>query len=339
MLTVDLKEGGKHMVKKARQSFTFISLLFFVVLFGCSTIPMEEGSQGASEITVEYHLSGEGLSDGLGVKLSWDIIENAMRYRVLFTSGTTTVFDTVYCAFETDTVSGDTVYNNFYDDENENVLGTYKVYFSTSSSGTIVDTVGTVESSNKNGNTSLVSYDCNGRFAMYWDANDLTIIGRGDSSLHTLAEIYLYDPCDTATRIDTINIIIDTTIVSIDTTVTPPETTFAYDSTIFADSVTAYLAINSGASPPFSGSQQSGLVNAGSDSSFNDLILARDGGEYTGTAILAANDILWMQSADGRYCKIEVDSMYISPVTSDLDTAIIYFKWRYQPIPKFRLVN
>jgi len=335
------------MVKKARQSFTFISLLFFVVFFGCSTIPMEEGSQGTSEITVEYHLSGEGLSDGLGVKLSWDIIENVMRYRVLFTSGTTTVFDTVYSAFEIDTISGDTVYNNFYDDENENVLGTYKVYFSTSSSGAVADTLGTVESSNKNGNTCLVSYDCNGGFAMYWDANDLTIIGRGDSSLHTLAEIYLYDPCDTATRIDTTFYSVDTTIVSIDTTidttVVPPDTTidttYAYNTTVVIDSATAYLIINSGSFPPFSGSQQSGILNAGSDSSFDEMVLARDGADYTGSALLSANDILWMQSADGRYCKIEVDSMYISPVTSDLDTAIIYFKWRYQPIPNFRLVN
>jgi len=195
VLTGYLKEGGKHMVKKARQYFTFISLLFFVALFGCSTIPMEEGSQGIGEITIEYHLSGEGTTDGLGVKLSWDVIEDAMRYRVLFTSGGATVFDTVYPAFEIDSVSGDSVYNNFFDDENENTLGTYKVYFSTSSSGAVADTVGTVESSNKNGNASLVSYDCNGRFAMYWDAVDLTAIGRGDSSLHTLAEIYLYDPC------------------------------------------------------------------------------------------------------------------------------------------------
>lgn len=344
------------MIKKARTMYVLIFIISISasIFIGCSTIPLEEGQRHEGEVEMTYNLTAEGTSaDGLGIRMAWDQIDEARVYRILFEVNGTNVVDSQFPAFNVDSV-GDTTYNNFFTHENINQLGDYSVHYSASSSGGSWVEIGSFTSITKSGDSKLVSFDCNGSFAMYWDSIGLEIIGRENMSLHSLAEVYLYDPCDSAWRIDTTLFQIDTTITAIDTTIdtiidtlqTPPDTnivtiidtTFNYDTLINADSATSYLQINTAVTSPLLGANQSGVVNAGNDTAFNNLTVARFGDEYATTALLSLNDILWMQSAAGRYLKFRVDSMYIAPVTSDLDTAIIYFTYRYQLIPNFRYV-
>lgn len=340
------------MIKKARTMHVLIFIIFISasIFVGCSTIPLEEGSQAEVEIEVTYNLIAEGTSaDGLGIRFSWDQIDGARLYRLLFDVNGTTLVDTVFAAFEVDS-AGDTAYNNFFVHENITQLGDYKVQFSTSSSGGSWQNIDSASTVTESGASYLVSYDCAGPFAMYWDTAGFEIIGRENMSLHSVAEIYLYDPCDSAWRIDTTLFVIDTTVTAIDTTividtlVVPPETTvvidttFAYDTTITEDSATAFIQFNTGITPPLLGANQSGVVNAGTDSTWSNLTVARLGDEYGTSALISLNDIFWLQSSDGRYMKLRIDSMYIAPVTSDLDTAIVYFTYRYQLIPNFRYV-
>lgn len=321
-----------------------ISMLIFITFTGCSTIPMGENEHYEGEVEVEYHLSGEGTtSDELGIIFSWDAQVNAERYRVVLLDNGATVFDTVFAAFEID--QGDTVYNNSWTHEAVVQLGVYHIYFSNDGSGSNWTEMDSIISKTKSGTASLVSYSSNGSFAMYWDTANFYTIGREDSGLLNICEVFLFDPCDSAYFVDTTQIIVDTVVVIdtiIDTTVVPHDTfidtTDTYDSTFTEDSVITFIELKSSVQPPFNGFHQAGMLNAGSDTSFNDLTIAPYGADMGVTTRIKDNQVIWLQSFAGRYLKIGIDSMYISPVTSDLDTAIIYFKWQYQLVPKLRVV-
>jgi len=331
---------------------TLISMLIFIAFTGCSTIPMGENERYEGETEIEYHLSGEGTtSDELGILFSWDAQEGALRYRVLL-SDNGTVFDTIFPAFEID--QNDTVFNNSWTHDSVTTLGVYHIYFSNDGSGSDWTEMDSIVSRTMSGTASLVSYSSHGNFAMFWDSGSLTTMGRDNQQLLNICEVYLFDPCDSAYVVDTTQIDVDTLVVIdttydtiIDTTVTPPDTTIniiidtatTYDSTFTEDSTISFVELKSSVNPPFNGFQQAGLVNVGSDTLYNDLVIAPFGAEMGIATGLAKDQVIWLQSFRGRYLKIGIDSIYIAPVTSDLDTAIIYFKWRYQLVPKLRVVH
>ncbi|MBN2363154.1 hypothetical protein JXL83_03390 [candidate division WOR-3 bacterium] len=313
------------MVRKTGFILSAVFLVMFIFV-GCSTIPLDEGKRHEGTIVIDYHFAAQGTTtDGLGVKFTWDIITQARRYRVIF--GNT--IDTVFPAYEV--VSGDTTYFNSWTLNDAQQLGTYTVLFSRESSGNVwsADTVGRVSTTTKSGSSHMVAYGLNGNFAAIWDENTFEVIGFGNSQLHSIAEVYLYDPCDSLDRIDTTVFIIDSTFI---------DTLWVYDTTIVTDTALAFLQINSAFNPPFSGGKQAGIYNVGSDSSWAELRIAPIGDQYLYTTPIVMGDIVWLQSTMQRYLKISVDSIYMSPPASDLDSAVIYFRWNYQPVPKLRYV-
>ncbi len=316
------------MVRKTGFILSAVFLVMFIFI-GCSTIPMDEGKRHEGEIIVDYHFSAQGTTtDGLGIKLHWDILTTAKRYRVVFENS----IDSVFPAFEVD--QGDTTYFNDWSIADAQQLGKYTVYFSESSSGTDWKLIDSTRTNTVSGSSHLIAYGLNGSFAAVWDVKGYRIIGFEDPELHSLAEVYLYDPCDSMNRLDTTLFTIDTSFI-VDTL---NDTTWIYDSTVVIDTALAYLEIYSAYMPPFSGSKQAGVQNAGSDSNWVDMRIAPVGDQYLYSVPVVTGDVVWMQSVGERYMKILVDSIYLSPPASDRDSAVIYFHWRFQPTPKFRYV-
>ncbi|MBN1150229.1 hypothetical protein JXA84_03290 [candidate division WOR-3 bacterium] len=303
-------------------SAVFLVLLIFV---GCSTIPLDEGKRYEGVVTVDYHFNAQGTTtDGLGVKLTWDIITTARRYRVILRDGSSnTIVDTTFPSYEVS--GGDTAFNNNWTLAQAEQLGTYTVLYSKQADGNVweTDTVGQTSSIALSGSSCLVAYGLDGSFAAFWNDENFQTIGFGDSSLHTVAEVYFYDPCDSLNRIDTLVYTIDT---------------LTNDTTIVTDTALAFTEILSAFMPPFSGGQQAGVLNVGSDTAFANLRIAPMGDQLLYESPVVDEDIVWMQSASGRYAKIMVDSIITSPPTSDLESAVIYFHWAYQRLPKFRYV-